>query len=315
MTNTYFSSNFSDFIFNFYLQDRYPNIVSPHVTNKITNQKSIIKHSLIADKKSRYIIKNIPDYLLLKNADSYKEKVTSYDIEQYKGFLINLKGYKSIEDFSNKQLSKRNIKNLKSKRNKLQKQHQITYKFYYGDISTTTHTFLFDNFYSLLKERFTSKKTRNRYLSTWKHVASEAYKSIVAKRASLFVIFDNNLPICFTLNYHKDDMVFSHIQTFNNKYAQYSLGDITLYNQLEWCFQNNFTTFDLSMGASYYKEKWSNYTYHFNCRLYYNTTSIIDQSWFCLQKTKLTTLQYLRDKNIIGGLFSLDKLYFKIKSI
>ena len=191
--------------------------------------------------------------------------------------------------------------------------HQINYEVITGFIEKTTYNAIFDVFYTLLKERFKEKKTYNRYLPHWNALQEACYDKILSKKASLHIVYDSNKPISITLNYHLDNITFSHIQAYDINYSHYNLGDISIYKQLEWCLLNNKTIFDLSMGKTDYKTKWCNETYTFYYHIFYRKFAVIPAMTAFAIKMEFLTKQYLRDINLIGNKWSLDKIKYKLR--
>lgn len=312
MLEKYFSKKLTNFVFCLFIERSKPSFFDDTLYNSITSTPITGTKSLVLDSSSRHLVLNIPSYIQLTEHKENTGNLRCIDVPQYKGFLVNLKGQDSAANFLQDQLSKRNQKNLRSKRKKLESSCKITSSVYFGDIEKDTYSLIFKTFYSLLKDRFDQKKTHNRYLADWDNLQAYVYHKILKKEASLFVLYDNEKPIGITLNFHIGDIVFSHIQAYDVDYAIYNIGDICMVNHITWCIQHNVSIFDLSMGETYYKLKWSNYQYHFYNRLYYNNNAIVDMAWVKITCLKFRLLQYLRDKQILGKYFSLDKLLYKL---
>lgn len=301
-------------IFNLFLEHTISSFYTYNHINILSKKAfKIKKNDNLMRFKSVLLIKDIPSYISfsLKHLDA---NIKFKNVLQYKGYLINLTHYKTVETYINKNLSKRNRKNLKSKTNKLYRTHNISTKIYFGNIDKDKYNEIFQVFYTLLKNRFNQKKTHNRYLSNWNDLQASTYQKILDKKASLFVVYDNLKPIAITLNYHLSDMVFSHIQTYHTAYSKYNMGDVCMMNHLEWLLKNNITVFDLSMGKTYYKQKWCNHEYDFVYQIFYKNNSIVSKLFAAIIKQELKFMQFLRNKNIIGKLFMFDKLLFKYKN-
>ncbi|SFW16374.1 GNAT family N-acetyltransferase [Cellulophaga fucicola] len=313
MLEKYFSKKLTNFVFCLFIEGSKPSFFDDTLYNSITSTPITSAKNLVVDKSSRHLIINIPSYIQLTEHKENIGNLKFIDVPQYKGFLVNLKNQVSTANFLQDQLSKRNQKNLRSKQKKLESSFKITNSVYFGSIEKNTYLLIFKTFYSLLKNRFHQKKTHNRYLADWDNLQTYVYHKILKKEASLFVLYDNKKPIGITLNFHLRDIVFSHIQAYDVDYSIYNIGDICMVNHITWCIQNNVSIFDLSMGETYYKLKWSNYHYNFYNRLYYNNNAIVDIAWVKITRLKFRLLQYLRDKQILGKYFSLDKLLYKVK--
>ena len=86
-------------------------------------------------------------------------------------------------------------------------------------------------------------------------------------------------------------------------------------NHLEWLISNKIAVFDLSMGKTYYKEKWCNFEYDFFYEIYYDSKSLISIIFSKIIFLKFKLLFFLRDRNIVGGLLNFDKILYKLKAI
>nr|WP_299345857.1 GNAT family N-acetyltransferase [Allomuricauda sp.] len=259
-------------------------------------------------KQSFFLAKDIPDYLQIPLAIPSHLKVKN--IRQYQGYLVNLNNHSDVSSFLKDQLSKRNIKNLYSKKRKLERLEGVSYEIYFGRIEKSRYDLLFATFYQILKSRFDQKKIFNKHLFLWKELYRFTYPQILDKRASLFVISKEGQPLCLCLNYHLEDVIFSHIQTYDPEYSSFNLGDISMLNQLEWCFGNGVKIFDVSMGFNPYKQKWCNHIYQFHHQLLYSPTSPKHQIRKMITVTKLKLMQKLRDLGIAGKLIKLDRWYY-----
>ena len=309
-----FSFQDSRLIFDLFLENKISTFYTPDILNNLTSKAFEIENFDDSNRLKRiYIVKDIPDYLDV-SLQKLDPTITTKKVLQYKGYLVNLSSYKDVTTFINENLNKRNRKNLISKWNRLYKNHEISFKFFFGAINKDEYLNIFKTFYRLLKTRFNEKKIYNRYLSNWDDLQESTYQKILDKKASLHVIFDKNHPIGITLNFHKGDIVFSHIQTYDVNYSKYSMGDISMINHLEWLITNKMTVFDLSIGKTYYKEKWCNHEYHFIYHIFYNKTSILSRIKVYIIVQELKLIQFLRNKNIIGKLFMFDKFLYTYKN-
>ena len=299
-------------VFELFLQNRIHPFYATQIINILTNNKLNIDHSetikTMVNKPT--VIADIPDYLdveIIAGTDTGKVK----KIRQYKGFLMDLTNSADTNDYLLNQLSKRNRKNLFSKLRKLENDHQITYKMYFGDISKEHYDFLFDVFYKLFDRRFKEKKIYNKNLINWKYYHELIYPMILDKKASLYVIYDQDKPIDITLNFHLGDIVFSFMHTYDIDYSTYNMGDIAMLKHLDWCFLHQIAQYDLSIGETGQKIKWCNYSYDFKYHIFYNPKSVSSLLLTQIIYSKLKLKQFLRDKNIIGKFFQYDKFFYK----
>lgn len=304
--------------FNFVLQLCFNHGVLPYYSKTITNKLSDKEFEIAHDTDKSHsvskfcMVRDIPDYLDVKLLES-RTGITVLKVPQYKGYLIDMKKFDNIDDLIGQTLSRNPRKNLRAKHRKLELNHDISYQFYYGKINKNHYDYLFDVCYGLMEARFHQKKIYNRYLLDWKYYHDLFYPKICTKDASISVIYDGTKPITITLNFHKGDIVFSFIQIYDTDYFKYSMGDIAMYKNIEWCYENDYTVWDVSKGATENKLRWSSHTYLFEYHIFYQTKFPLQRFLACIACHKLKIKQFLRDKGIIGGMFQLDRLYYHTK--
>ncbi|WP_445381927.1 GNAT family N-acetyltransferase [Robiginitalea sp. IMCC43444] len=296
-------------IFDLFLPNRRPLIFKSRLINSISGKPIEVQDTYTEELEVPFQIMDVPDYLKYSLNDK-AGSVSIKSLKQYNGYVLDLTNIQSTEDYTLQHLSKASRNKVSYKLRKLERLHDITYKFYWGKMDRGVFDTLFDKFYELLEKRFEEKKSDNRYLSQWKDIASLTYPKILNKTASLFVLFDGQKPINFGLNFHLGDILFAYIQTFDTDYGKYSMGDISMLKYIEWCLQNKISTFDLSMGATSYKLRWSNHQYTFHYLLLYSDQYWSHLLWVKVMSFKLKTKQYLRDRNIIGKYFSMDRIKY-----
>ncbi|MEK6155421.1 GNAT family N-acetyltransferase [Flavobacteriaceae bacterium 3-367] len=304
----------SRFVFELFLEGKVPFFYRPRVVNSITGT-TLMPHTYTIGLASPqvYLVQDVGDYLEVEY-DLEKLPFQKKIIPQYQGYLVKLNQYQQIDEYLLAQLSKRNRKNLFSKIRKLEREKDVTYQVFFGEITQVEYDALFETFYELLKKRFDEKKLYNRHLERWEALYRSTYPLLLEKKASIFVIYDNLRPITITLNFHMGDVVFSHIQTYDLNYRQYNMGDVSMLRHLEWCFENGMQVFDLSMGANPYKLKWCNHSYLLNYHIFYRSSSVLSVAITTFVTYKLRLMQFLRDKQVIGKLFSLERFIYPWKA-
>ncbi|MGB7393808.1 MAG: GNAT family N-acetyltransferase [Pricia sp.] len=260
------------------------------------------------------VIWDIPEYLEANLKDLGK-RIQVTKVRQYKGFLIHLSPFKNLDGFLAEQLSSRSRKKLRSKKRKLEKEHDIRYAFYFGGIEKEEYHRLFDKFYGFLEERFEEKQAVNNNLGKWEYYRELVYPMVLEKRASLFVIYDGDKPVTIGMQFHLSRAVFSFVQSYDISYSDYNMGDISTMKRLEWCFEQGFDTFDLSMGETDYKIKWCNHRYDLYFHIFYDPKSIVSVLKARWVVSKLRFKQYLRDKDILGKLFRFDKFKYWLRNL
>ena len=284
------------------------------VQNTLTGKSYEMTYKYSDEEKKNWFFKvyDVPDYI------SARPKVLPKGfrlkkIPQYQGFLVNVSGVTTVDEFLENQLSNRSRKRLKRSIKALQRSHSISHKIFFGHIEQKEHHLLFEVFAHFLKKRFNEKKTYNRYLTRWNFYETRSYEMINEGKASLFVMYCDEKPICITLNFHLEDVVFSELEGFDIAFSQYNLGDISMFQHILWCLDNDVKIIDLAMGKTLFKVKWSNHTYRFQHHLYYATYKIGALTQMLFESLKLNLWQLLRDLGIVGKTIRSDKLLFFLR--
>ena len=108
---------------------------------------------------------------------------------------------------------------LKKTIQRLEESFDISYKYYYGEITPEKCDFLLNILHEMLKKRFNQKQIENNYILFWEEYIKDIYTLINKKKASLFVAYDKNKPINISLNYHiSDTIMHSEINAFDIDY-------------------------------------------------------------------------------------------------
>lgn len=284
------------------------------VKNKVTGDNYVLSHDDRIGQKTNGFFKilDIPEYLMTE-PKLLPKNFGLITIQQYDGFLIDLSQYKNVDDFMVQQLSKRSQKRLHKSARELNENYAITHKVFRGHITQSEHKYLLGVFASFLKKRFKEKKTFNKYLAKWGYYEELSFKKINEGAASLFVIYNGETPICLTLNFHFEDILFSELESYDIDYSQYGLGDISMRYHIKWCFDHNIQLIDLAMGKTNFKEKWCNYVYYFHHHFFYNKNNLGALVQLCFEFTKFKLWQALRNMGIVGHRFRFDKLLYKLK--
>ncbi|NAY90588.1 GNAT family N-acetyltransferase [Muricauda sp. JGD-17] len=300
------------FVFNLFLKRKLHFFYENPVFNKITKVQfqALPSTKTIGLNSNFCIVTDIPDYLetkIDKNLKSWKTRT----IRQYKGFICNFRGYENAKDYVKDNFSKKAMRSMVAKKRQLETRHAISYVFYFGEINRTQYEFLFDRFFTLMKKRFDVKKVYNRYLLEWKKYYDIVYPMILNKEASLFVIYNGKEPIAMALDFYMEDVCFGYIQIFNPEYGKYPMGDVAMFKRLEWLMERDIWIFDFLMGETYYKRKWSNMKYFYEHQIFYRSGSLSALIKLFFMVGKLKFKQFLRDKGILGKMFSMDRFLYK----
>jgi hypothetical protein len=242
-----------------------------------------------------HYVSHIPPYFKTEINSNLKYRSLYYFI----GFLADIKEYESLEAYMKKQFGSKSRGKVRSYCKRLDICFKTSYKLYHGNIEKQDYQRIIEALEVMIKRRFNQRGEEHQADKDWEYYKETTYQFILDKKASLFVIYDNNKPIDICLNYHYDTIMINYIRAFDIDYSKFRLGYIDIFKQLEWCFENNYTTFDLSAGVFSYKKQWCNVTYKFRNDIVCNKKSFFNNCLvfftFILLKIKL----FLNSKNII----------------
>lgn len=276
----------------------------PLYINSGKNLTNGISYSLTEDakdyKRKVFFLYDIPEYFEVNSSPTQPLKVKK--IRQYKGYLANLEKYSNVDDFLKDNFSSKSKGALNSCKRRLELCFNIEYKMYYGNnISKETYDSVFKHFNLLLKKRYTGKQIDNHYLSQkkWTYVYELIYPLILEKKASLFVVYNENTPIAVSLCYvSPDNAAFGGLTVFDIDYSKFDLGFIGIMKQLEWCIHEKIKVLDYSKGDFEYKKRWGNKIYDFEYHIYYDSRSIFSRFLASVISVFFKSKQYLREQDL-----------------
>jgi len=261
-------------------------------------------------KKRVFLIYDVPQYFDLESSNKPND-LSIKKIKQYPGFLIDLKSYDNLDAYLKKNFSKSGRYKLKKYRRRLNEAFSISHKMFYGAISPQEHEELFEKFRSLLIKRFTKKRIINNNLNweEWDFYKEVSLQMILEKKASLFVIYDDQTPIAITLNFLGSKSIFDAITVFDIDYSKFNLGYTNVMYLIEWCFENDYTILDLSKGYFDYKKRWANQIYNFEHHILYDRTYLPSLLLANCLSVVLKMKQKLREWNI-NDMFHKMRYFF-----
>lgn len=235
-----------------------------------------------------------PDYLSFElDSSLFLTKVF-----QKRGYAANLKEADSIEDYLKKHCKTNFRGNVKRSVKKIELCLDISYKMFYGDISKDVYDSLIDAFFSMLTKRFEQRNDRNVVLENWEYYKKNALDLINKKKASLFVVYNGQEPIAFSLNFHFNTVFYFAIPTFNIDYIKFAPGNVVIFKNLEWCFANGFNFFDMGYGGFENKINWCNTTYNFDHHVLCKNKNLVVNIYSTLLKYKYHLINFLIAKDI-----------------
>ncbi|WP_422351232.1 GNAT family N-acetyltransferase [Flagellimonas sp.] len=246
--------------------------VYSHIGLSDRQDNNLIHHSNtpVKDKKI-YSFSHVPDHLKIKVFDS--EGMTERMFPTVKGHAIRLEGYSSADAYLRHQ-NKKQRENINRARRRLESCFDIQYKLFHHQIEETDYEFLMERLRSMIVQRFEQRGQKSSTLAIWDKVYATSFDLINQGKASLFVVYDKDLPIAFSFNYIYDRLLFGYISSYDLDYGKFSLGQIVIYKLLEWCMDNEFIQYDMGWGDLDYKKWWCNTSYRFNHHFYYPKYSI-----------------------------------------
>ncbi|MEL0456412.1 GNAT family N-acetyltransferase [Flavobacteriaceae bacterium SZ-1-7] len=236
----------------------------------------------------------VPDYLEFELIEPLKAK----KVFQKKGYAINTASISDIETYLKETSGTNFKKNVVRSLKRLEHCFNITYKMFYGEIDQDEYAFLMDNLVAMIRKRFQERKGRNRVIENWDYYKKISFNLINKKKASLFVIYSGENPIEISLNFHAGSVMYSAISSYSLDYHKFSMGNIDIYKQLEWCLENKITLFDMGYGDFDYKMKWSNWAYDFNTLVISNKNNLVAKVYAYYLRNKYNLINYLISKNV-----------------
>lgn len=212
-----------------------------------------------------------PKYFDVQLANPKEYKIKKVLHPGYVSASINMTSFtfKTYREF----LGKSTLSSINRRIKKLESNFNIEYRMYCGEISKPKYDFLMQWLIDMKNKRLKKLDQENRVLSDFKNYKKRAFDLINQKKASLFVVYCNNEPIGISFNFHMDKMFFGTMTAFDMDYSRFGIGNILLFKQLEWCFDNGFSVVDMGVGSIDYKSKWADIIYNFEYHIIYRRKS------------------------------------------
>ncbi|MEM7487121.1 MAG: GNAT family N-acetyltransferase, partial [Bacteroidota bacterium] len=165
-------------------------------------------------------------------------------IQQYPGYLIDLRPFNSLEEYMSTTFKKSSRYKLRKYKKRLEECFDISFKSFSTDISKEEYDFVFDRFRLLLEKRFSEKKIHNNNLDKreWDFYKDVAYPLIKERKATLFVLYNGDEPISITLGYLLDKRILDAITVFDIDYAKFHLGSMKIMYLINWAITNDWNT-------------------------------------------------------------------------
>ena len=221
-------------------------------------------------------------------------------VKQYPGYFIDLTPFDSFENYMSSVFSGKSRRKLFSYRKKMERELETTSQMYYGKIDRVKYDEILDALYDILKRRFRHKKELNSILKEpkWGFYKEVTYQLMLEKKASLFVVSQNQNPICIMLNFMDNTTLIGGITGFDMDYQAYNVGTIAMMQQIEWAFANKFKYVDFSKGDYDYKKRWGSTPYDFEYHILFDKKSIKARLIAFLMARYFEIKQVLREKGV-----------------
>ncbi|MCF8273411.1 MAG: GNAT family N-acetyltransferase [Flavobacteriaceae bacterium] len=221
--------------------------------------------------KKIYYLTYVPPYVDLALGKDFKKIA----FERFVGYSINLENYESVESYMLHQFGSKSRSKIRTYLNRLETCFNISYKTYFGQIEPDTYQHIMASLEHMISRRFNQRNDEHQAVKNWDYYKNATYNLINNKKASLFVVYDNDKPIDICLNIHYEAIYINYIRAFDIDYSKFRLGYVDILKQLEWCFEHGYKMFDLGMGIFSYKIQWCDVQYQFKNYIVYNKKSMV----------------------------------------
>ncbi|MFH6769230.1 GNAT family N-acetyltransferase [Gaetbulibacter aquiaggeris] len=290
----------NDFFFEHYEKNAVPSIFKEIFY--IQEKNNFVNHNYNLEENLSVLnsVMFVPSYTIPKVDETIfnTKKVKHF----FKGYAIELEDFNSVDDYLKFRFRK-NSKSILKKVKRLEHCFHISYHFYFGKISKKDYNFFMSQLKEMIAKRFQQRGDVSQNLLNWEHYHKIFFNLINDKKASLFVIKNNDEPICISISNHFNGKMFSSVSSYNIDYGKFSLGNTEIYKKLEWCLKNNHNTYEMGMGDLSYKQEWSSNIYNFEHQIVYPKKSYFISLMAHLEfikiylKEAVYKLAYVRYKN------------------
>ncbi|NJX15174.1 GNAT family N-acetyltransferase [Tamlana crocina] len=253
-------------------------------------------------------IKLFPLYLKPEFRDNPSFEVKKVPQKKITGYAIDLKNTNNIDGFLTQEYSKSFRANIRRLKKRFEDCFTVSYKMFFGSISKEDYNFYMGELHKMLTIRFDQRNESNDILNNWSFYLESTYKMVLEKKASIFVIYENNIPVHVCINHHFNNILFVSIPSYDIDYSKFALGNISIYKLLEWALKNNYLMVDMAYGTLEYKRRWSNLIYDFEHHIIY------DKSKFGQVLASTLEVNKIQLKNILKR-YGFDEYVKKLKTL
>ncbi len=216
------------------------------------------KSTVGVKKKQRLLtIKNVPKYLTVNFGAGNEFRFKKYS--SIKGYALCLDNYSDINEYMQDQFNSKARNRIKKRIRRLEKSFNITYNIYFGEIDEDKCSILLDLLKEMIYKRFQERNQESDALKNWAWLQKNVHSLILAKKASLYVIYHEEKPLSISFGYHYGSIFFSYITSYDIDYYKFGLGNIMVYKKLEVCLKNKYRFLEMGWGDLEYKRRWCNH--------------------------------------------------------
>lgn len=155
-----------------------------------------------------HYVNQIPPYINIVPVETYK----SFKFDFYNGYLIDIKDFESLDAYMVQQFGSKSRSKIRTYIKRLETCFNISYKMYFGNIDKNDYEALFDVLEIMIERRFLERGDIHEAANDWLFYKEIFYQLIRDKKASMFVIYDNDKPIDINLSYHYDNILINYIR-------------------------------------------------------------------------------------------------------
>lgn len=287
------------------------NEVPPYYKTLIYNRDNSVYHKHnqpSTEIKKAVSTKLFPLYLTPKFQDKTALLVKKVAQKKITGYAIDLKNITNIDDFLTQEYSKSFRANIRRLKKRLEDCFTVSYQMFFGSISKEDYAFYMDELHKMLTIRFNQRNESNDILNNWDFYLESTYNLVLERKASIFVIYENKIPVHICVNHHFNNILFVSIPSYDIDYSKFALGNISIYKLLEWAINNNYLMLDMAYGSLEYKRRWSNLIYNFEHHIIY------DKSKFAHIIVSTLEVKKIQLKNLLKR-YGIDEYIKKLKAL
>lgn len=284
----------SSFYFSYFEKHHVPDVCSKIEFNDTPIYKS--EHENISGNHPKIsALKLVPNYFNLQ----FKKGLYSKKLHHKPGLAAKLDNkFANIEDYLRQECDSRYRKNLARSVRRFQNCFSANYKMFFGSISKEECDFLMGKLYLFIENRFKQRTGRNTILRNWSYYKSLAYNGINNKKASLYVVYNDSIPVDITLSFHDENIMFSYISSYDIDYSKFGIGNIGNYKQIEWCIANKIGMYDIGFGIYDNKRRITNFKYDFESIYVTSKKNIYFKVFTLIEHSKDRLIHYLILKKV-----------------